>query len=218
METPIDPTSLNHRILEGFARIAVSIRGDDWDRTKHTGLNPTQLAILELLDGRILGMGVRDIATHFGVSQPTATDSINALERKGLVTKRSALNDKRAVNIVLAEKGISLLRDLNQTQGLTPLALDRMTGHDQADLLLLLVKVIRHLQVIGAIPVQRMCVNCRHFAPFAHAGSPEPHHCGYIDAAFGRAAVRVDCRDFYPANPDLQERHWETFDQRSGAA
>jgi len=46
------------------------------------GLNPTQFAILALLEGRKDGLNVKEITARLGVSQPTATDSIAALEKK----------------------------------------------------------------------------------------------------------------------------------------
>lgn len=66
------------------------MRSDDWNRAKTSGLNPTQLSILELLEGRKDGLGGKEIAANLGVSQPTATDSIVALERKGFVARKRA--------------------------------------------------------------------------------------------------------------------------------
>ncbi len=82
METPKNPLSINYRIREGLARMAMIARLDEWNRAKASGVNPTQLAILTLLEGRGSGMGVKDVAAHLGVSQPTATDSILALEKR----------------------------------------------------------------------------------------------------------------------------------------
>ena len=48
------------------------------------GLNPAQDAILRMLLARPLGLRVRVLAGHLGVRQPTVTDSVIALERKGL--------------------------------------------------------------------------------------------------------------------------------------
>lgn len=44
----------------------------------------------------------------------------------------------------------------------------------QADLLSIQVTLIRQLQLVGAIPVQRMCVSCRHFRPHALRARPTP--------------------------------------------
>ncbi|WP_313529578.1 helix-turn-helix domain-containing protein [Shinella sp.] len=75
------------------------MRADEWANANELGLNPTQLSILALLEGRKDGLGVKDIEAHLGVSQPSATDSINALEKKGHVEKRTGPTDARSVFI-----------------------------------------------------------------------------------------------------------------------
>ena len=65
METPKDPHSITERLREGLSRVGMAMRIDDWNRSKATGLNPTQLAFLTLLEGRgVDGLGVREIAAH----------------------------------------------------------------------------------------------------------------------------------------------------------
>ncbi|WP_275790354.1 MarR family winged helix-turn-helix transcriptional regulator [Pararhizobium gei] len=213
METPKTPTSVNHRIREGLARVAMAMRADDWSRAKTSGLNPTQLAILELLEGRKDGLGVKEIAANLGVSQPTATDSIAALERKGFVAKRSAGTDKRGVNVGITSKGLSALEVGNAAASIAEQTVDALAQHEQEDLLITLVKMIRHLQETDAIPIQRMCASCRYFAPFAHPDAAQPHHCNFVDAAFGQRDIRIDCREHETADPALRAATWDVFIQ-----
>jgi DNA-binding MarR family transcriptional regulator len=209
METPKNPTSVNHRIREGLSRVAVALRSDDWNRAKSLGLNPTQLSILDAIEGRDAGMGVREIAIHLAVSQPSATDSINALERKGLIEKRAG-EDRRAVLVGLTEEG---RRVLSQARGDTVAeqAVDALSDQEQEDLLVSLVKMIRQLQEIDAIPIQRMCATCKYFAPFSHTDAARPHHCNFVDAAFGQRDIRIDCRDHETADPASRAATWEVF-------
>ena len=212
MKTPKDPFSISSRIREGLSRLATAMRVDDWDRAKAAGLNPTQLAILTLLEGRgETGLGVKEIAAHLGVSQPTATDSINALERKGYLAKRAGETDRRAVRVVPTADGIAVLQAADAGDGLAERAIDCLDDREQEDLLLTLIKMIRHLQQTDAIPVQRMCVSCRHFAPFAHADAARPHHCHFVDAAFGQRDLRLDCRDHEEADPASRAATREAF-------
>jgi DNA-binding MarR family transcriptional regulator len=212
METPKDPFSISVRIREGLSRLATAMRVDDWDRAKAAGLNPTQLAILTLLEGRREGgLGVKEVAAHLGVSQPTATDSINALERKAYLEKRPEASDRRAVRVVPTAAGLAAVTASDTGDGPAAEALGALDEHEQEALLLSLVKMIRHLQVAEAIPVQRMCVTCRHFSPFAHADTTRPHHCHFVDAAFGQRALRVDCRDHDEADPASRAATWDAF-------
>ena len=211
METPKNPTSVNHRIREGLSRLAVAMRSDDWNRAKLLGLNPTQLSILETLEGRDAGMGVKEIADYIAVSQPSATDSINALERKGLVEKRAG-TDKRAVVVGLTGEGRKALLQGNGKTSAEQ-TVDALCEREQEQLLLSLIKMIRHLQETGAIPIQRMCASCRYFAPFRHADAARPHHCNYVDAAFGQRDIRIDCREHETADPASRAATWEVFQQ-----
>lgn len=213
METPKNPTSINHRIREGLSRLAMAMRTDDWNRAKTSGLNPTQLAILELLGGREDGLGVKEIAANLGVAQPTATDSIAALERKGLVAKQSAAIDKRSVNVGITPRGMLVLEAGRSQHGVAEQTVDALADHEQEDLLITLVKMIRHLQEIDAIPIQRMCANCRYFAPFAHSDAAQPHHCNFVDAAFGQRDIRIDCREHEAADPASRAATWDAFQQ-----
>ena len=212
METPKPPSSIAERLREGLSRVGMAMRIDEWNRAKASGLNPTQLAILTLLDGRGSdGLGVREIAAHLGVSQPTATDSINALERKAYLEKRPEASDRRAVRVVPTAAGLAVLAASDTGDGLAAEALGALDEHEQEALLLTLVKMIRHLQMAEAIPVQRMCVTCRHFVPFAHADAARPHHCHFVDAAFGQRELRVDCRDHDEIDPASRAATWDAF-------
>jgi DNA-binding MarR family transcriptional regulator len=181
------------------------IRVDDWSMARTVGLNPTQLAILSLLAGRDEGgLGVKEIAAHLGVSQPTATDSINALERKAYLEKLPGMNDKRAVRLALTGEGAAALQAARHDEGLAGHAIGALDDEEQEELLASLIKMIRHLQETDAIPLQRMCETCRYFAPFVHPDAARPHHCNFVDAAFGRRELRIDCRDHDQAGPTFQ--------------
>ncbi|MBO9198449.1 winged helix-turn-helix transcriptional regulator [Rhizobium sp. 16-449-1b] len=211
MKTPKNPHSVNFRILEGLSRVAAALRADEWERAKALGLNPTQLAILVLLEGRPHGLGVKMIAAHLGVSQPTATDSINALEKKGHVEKRAGLADGRSVDVHLSVKGAALLSQ--ETAGdLISSAIAALGDAAQEELLVTLITIIRQLQEKNAIPVQRMCVTCRYFDPFAHPQSDKPHHCHFVHAPFGQRELRVDCREHELADPTSRAATWDAFE------
>jgi DNA-binding MarR family transcriptional regulator len=210
METPKNPTSIEHRIREGLDRLAVVIRADDWTRAKSAGINPTQQAILEFLAGKPDGAGLTEIAVYLAVSQPTATDSVAALERKGLVYRRAQEGDRRSVKLFLTELGIDLL-DRTASFGKADIAIDRLDDGEKQELLLTVVKLIKTLQDLDAIPVQRMCASCRYFSPFAHQDGAKPHHCNFVDAAFGQRDIRIDCRDHVTADPPSRAATWDAF-------
>lgn len=100
---------------------------------------------------------------------------------------------------VSARLGIGLA---TTSEAVTTLAAD-----EQTTLLRALMKMIRTLQELGQIPVQRMCVSCTHFRPHVHDGD-QPHHCAFVDAPLGPSALRLYCRDHAAATPERQQVHW----------
>ena len=210
METPKNPHSPRYRIREAMDRLAAVLRADEWTRAKAAGINPTQLAILDLLEARSGGVSVKMIAAHLGVSQPSATDSINALEKKGHIEKRPSTMDGRSVSVHLSPPGKAVLGQ-DTPIDLTGQAIASLDASEQQALLIVLVKMIRSLQENDAIPVQRMCVTCRYFAPFVHADAERPHHCHFVNAPFGQQDLRVDCRDHEQADPTSRAATWARF-------
>lgn len=210
---------LPRRLQDGLQRIAAVLRADEWGVTEGLGLNPTQLHLLTYLAGRGAGgMRVKAIAAHLGVSQPTATDSIAALERKGLIEKRPDPADARAVAVRATAAGRNLVRLAGRAVTLTGQALEGLAEADQAALLVLIVKVIRALQQAGAVPVQRSCVGCAHFRPHVHRDGRRPHHCAFVDAAFGDRDLRLDCHDHALAEVAAEQANWEVFARPPGPA
>lgn len=209
--------SLVDRIGDGLSRVATAMRSEAWTAAEAIGLNPTQLQILTFLVARDRnGMRVKQIAAYLGVSQPTTTDSVNALLRKGLVEKHADPSDARALSVAATLRGEAAVRQAGQLASATEDAIAALSKLEQEDLLMHLVKIIRRLQSAGAIPEQRMCVNCRYFRPHVYDDPKAPHHCAFVDAAFGPAELRVDCGEFEGADAADRDAAWRIFNR--GAA
>lgn len=206
------------RLREGLERLAAVSRTDAWAATAGDRLNPTQAQVLLYLANRNTpGARVKDIAAQLAITQPTATDSITALERKGLVERHADPSDGRAARVRLTSAGMESTATLQAAPSALADALSTLPVTDRAALLRLTIKLIRQLQIAGAIPVQRLCVNCRHFRPNIHADATNPHHCAFVDAAFGDRDLRLDCGDHETAAPALQSANWTAFDKGSAS-
>ncbi len=205
-----DTNAIADRIADGLKRVAAVMRSDEWSAAQAMGVTPTQVQILNVLEGRADGLRVTDIAAHLGVSQPTATDSVNALQRKGYVEKVPGA-DKRAVPVTLTAEGRKALRQAGRAGNATRDALKDLPAAEQEELLLSLVKVINTLQQAGAVPIQRMCVTCKYFEPHRHAGKQGPHHCHFVNAPLRRRELRVDCREHEIADPDTRAATWASL-------
>lgn len=100
-----DEHELADRTLVALSKIGLALRSESWKDTAPRGLNPTQAQVLIVLKRAGAGLRLSDIADRLGVSAPTVSASVAALERKGLVQKRPAAEDARAVDISLTPPG-----------------------------------------------------------------------------------------------------------------
>jgi DNA-binding MarR family transcriptional regulator len=207
---------ITSRLREGLERVGSVLRSERWSATTELGLNPTQANILAFLAGRKTeAIRVKDIAAQLGVSQPTATDSIAALERKELVEKTAAAGDARSVGVKITQQGRKILKAIGMAASATEESLEQLAPDEKAELLLVLMKLIRGLQLKAAIPVQRMCVTCKHFRPNTYSDALKPHHCAFVNAAFGDQHLRLDCNDHETADPTAQAATWSVFNKGS---
>lgn len=206
------PDDLSTRLREGFERIALVLRADLWAAAGQAGLNPTQAQVLGLLAGRPAGLRAREIAAHLGVSPPSVADTLAALERKGLVTRTPDPADARASVVRTTDAGMDAGRAIAAAASQVGAALAVLSPADRADLLLTQVRIIRALQLAGAVPQQRMCVDCRHFRPHAHPGADRPHHCAFVNAPIGDRDLRLDCGEHEAADPAARSETWAAFE------
>lgn len=215
MDTASHSDPILVRLREGFDRIAFVGRADLWAASGDAGLNPTQAQVLALLTGRPAGLRPKEIAAHLAISAASITDTLNALVRKGLVWRAADPADQRAVIIRATPEGVRLGEEIAQAASQVGDALASLPSVAQEALLLTQIALIRQLQTTGAIPVQRMCVSCRHFRPHVHPDAAQPHHCAFVDAAFGSRDLRLDCGEHEVADSVVQHTAWTSLAERS---
>ena len=209
---PLPPDEpLDRRVTIGLAKIGIALKQQAWAEAGGRGLNPTQGQVLALLRANPDGLRLRILAEQLGVTAATTSDSVTALQRKGLVTKEPATGDGRGVVVLLTPAGVSEAAAAAAWPDFLLEAVSELSTAEQAAFLRALVAMIRTLQEKGRIPVARMCVSCRFFRPFQHSDPVHPHHCAFVDAPFGDAELRLDCLDFQPAPADEAAQNWQTF-------
>lgn len=193
--------SIEERVLAGLSRIGIVLKSQAWRDAGPRGLTPTQAQILAVIEGDP-GGGPRigELAARLAVSAATVSDAVRALVRKGLARKEPAADDARAVVVRLTAAGGRAARETASWPDFLTGTVDALTAEEKRVLLRSLVKMIRALQERGQIPVARVCATCSHFRPNAHADPERPHHCAFVDAAFGDAELRLDCPDHRPAD------------------
>jgi DNA-binding MarR family transcriptional regulator len=204
------------RLSEGLAVLALALQHEQRQQFQSSGVSAMQAAILaHLLSHAGNPQRVKDIAMELGVSQPTMTVSINNLVEKGIIKKVPDPADARASHLKLTPEGRKLAREKPLHTENIQAALASLGDKARGELMVLLTATIRALQVSGAIVPQRQCISCRHFRAYVHKNAGEPHHCNFVNAAFGNAALRFQCSDHETAKPADQSANWSVFKSKA---
>ena len=204
-------TPLETRIATGFARINTAMRAKAWSQAAANGLTPTQADILHLLASRNAPLRLSAIAEQLAITPATASDAVAALVSKDLVEKGRAADDGRAIALKLTRTGARLAITVPDWTGFLGAAADTLSKEEQAQLLKMIIKMIRALQERGEIPVNRMCVTCKYFGPNESGDPCNPHYCHFVKAPFGDQHLRLDCPEHEEAEKPVQLRKWATF-------
>jgi DNA-binding MarR family transcriptional regulator len=209
---PLPPDQpLDKRVTIGLAKIGIALKQQAWAEAGGRGLTPTQGQVLALLRANPDGLRLGALAEQLGVTAATTSDSVTALQRKGLVAKESSAGDGRGVVVVLTPTGSREAAAAAAWPDFLLEAVGELSPAEQATFLRALVAMIRTLQEKGRIPIARMCVSCNFFRPFQHDDPVHPHHCAFVDAPFGDAELRLDCPDHRTAPADQAARNWDVF-------
>jgi DNA-binding MarR family transcriptional regulator len=209
---PLPPDEpLAKRVTTGLAKVGIALKQQAWAEAGGRGLTPTQGQALALLRANPGGLRMGALARQLGVTQPTASDSVAALQRKGLVAKAPLAGDGRAVVVRLTPDGVREAAAAAAWPDFLREAVGELSDAEQAAFLRGLVTMIRTLQEKGRIPVARMCVTCRFFRPFRHDDPARPHHCAFVDAPFGDGQLRLDCPDHAAAPAEQAAATWQAF-------
>jgi DNA-binding MarR family transcriptional regulator len=195
----------NAQIAAGLAQLASFLRMSGWRDAAPLGLTPTQGACLSLLESRGPNR-VTALARLLGVTQATASDVIAALERKQFVIRQADPADGRAIQVRLTRQGRALARQMSTPPAPLAKAVGALDDEESAGMRRALSKIILELQEAGAIEPQRLCLTCRFFQPYKHSDAVRPHHCAFVDAAFGDASLRLDCGDHVDAGSSARLR------------
>jgi DNA-binding MarR family transcriptional regulator len=199
------------RIVTALARIGLALRTQAWRAAETSGLTPTQGQILALLRAHSDGMRLGAIATALAVTAQTASSAVATLVAKKLVRKRPDRDDSRALALTLTPEGARGADAAARWPDFLHATIATLSEAEQASFLRALMKIVRGLQIRGQIPVARICVTCRFFRPHVHADPAAPHHCAFVDAAFGDRSLRFDCADHAPAGKQPAAAAWRKF-------
>ena len=123
METATTTLASDLRLSVG--RLARKVR-----QSEPSGLTQSQLSALVTID-QIGRARLRDVAATEGVSAPTATRIVGALEKSGLVARADDADDRRATRVALTPAGKAALRRIRSSRtAFMQRRLERLDAHE----------------------------------------------------------------------------------------
>ncbi len=185
------------KIVAAMDRLARGRRSHRQAIASHHGLTPLQLDLLTTLaDGPPPEPLVGRLARELGVSQPTITDSLGALEHKELVTRDRDDADRRRTAVALTAVGSDLVDRLRAAERELVHRVGALHHSDQEAILEgLLTLIARHVDA-GHIAVARTCMTCHFHQPTPTGG----HRCTLLELDLPPADLRVNCPEHEPAH------------------
>ncbi|MGF6409172.1 MarR family winged helix-turn-helix transcriptional regulator [Paraburkholderia sp. MM5482-R1] len=200
------------RVTHSLLRLSTAMRSQAWEWAEGAGLTPTQGEILVLLMQRKGPMRLGEIARETALTAATTSDAVSTLETKGLVEKRRALDDGRALAVRLTSRGRTAAKRAAQWPDFLSKAVGTLREDEQSVFYRTLLKTIYQLEAQNTIPPHRMCLSCTHFQPSKNP-KKTPHHCALLDLNMLDTDVRLDCSVHETADVATQKKTWKIFAQ-----
>ncbi|WP_029041259.1 MarR family winged helix-turn-helix transcriptional regulator [Cucumibacter marinus] len=164
------------------------------------GLNPAQWAALDYLSrANRFSRNPKSVAAYLEATKGTVSQTVMALERKGLVEKRQSEGDRRGVALEVTDAGRSRVASRRQRQ--LALVLDDLGPEARQGLEAGLAALLEGLIVArDGLPFGQ-CAGCRYFRRhMAGEGTSEgaPHFCGLLREPLSETDATLICAEFAP--------------------
>ncbi len=188
MTEPADLTG-SDKLVAALDRIARALRAHRQTVATAAGVSPLQADVV-----RILGSGtptdptVGLLAAELGLAQPTVSEAVSTLRRKGLVLRSGAADDRRRSVVRLTRRGRDLARELDRADDPFRDCVELLSADDRDQTLGVLLELIAGLLGAGVIEVSRSCPVCRFFDE-----TGERPRCGLLQLELLPGDLRVDC-------------------------
>lgn len=188
------PPDLPGKVVAALDRLSRALRAHRQTVATEARLTPLQADLLRVIaGGSPPPPSAGALAGELGVRQPTVSDSLDALERKGLIRREPSAADRRSSIAVTTRNGRARAGRLSSADEPLRSSVAQLTPVEQEQLLGLLLGLIEVMLDRGVIDVARTCTTCRFFRSDA-----EGQHCALLEIPLRGAELRVDCPEHEP--------------------
>ncbi len=171
-------------------RLANLLRNEMRRAGAEYGLQPVQIEALHYLSicNRYSDtpMGVTE---YLGQTKGTISQTLNVLERKGFLTKKTDAKDKRIIRLRLSQAGRKLLRKAIPSAQLSN-ACKHLGARSQAEISAALLQLLRALQRANGMQSFGVCHTC-HYHRVLDGG----FMCGLTHEPLSAAETQLICRE-----------------------
>jgi DNA-binding MarR family transcriptional regulator len=186
--------TIEERLRGALAKLSLAAREDYRKQAKDEGLSALQAQTLSLL-AREGPIEMGELSMRLGLTPPTVSDSVAALERRGLVRREPLFHDRRRVRAIATPRGKKIGRTFATWPEVFEEGIAGLSREEKEVFFRILVRMILSLLAKGVIEDARMCATCAYFRAHVHGDVDRPHHCALVDVPLGPASLRLDCPD-----------------------
>lgn len=163
------------QLIERLARLVRAAEHEN-------GLNPAQWEALRYIARcNRFSNAPAALAEYLSATKGTVSQTLLALDRKGLVARKTRADDKRSIALELTRDGRAMLAQ-------DPLSvLERreteMTAAARTELVDALSALLKAELAARGHKAFGICRSCRHFRADAHVRAARRHHCALLDVS-----------------------------------
>jgi DNA-binding MarR family transcriptional regulator len=191
---PPGSRDLDTKLVAALERVGQALRFELREHAGRYALTFTQAQILlRLRFEHPRRRRVGALAATLDVRQPTVSDAVAALERKGLVERRPDPADARVTALRPTPRGVEVAERLDAWDERARAEVRGLPDQEKQRALSLMLDLIAALQRAGVVGVARTCPTCRFFRFEARPNASAPHHCALLDLPLGPGDLRLDC-------------------------
>lgn len=186
---------LDAKLVAALDRLGEALAATARRAAEREGLSPVQMRLLlRLAEGPPPDPRVGALAREVGLTDPTVSEAVGALRRKGLVAAEPDAGDRRRRRLAPTAAGRAAAGRLRRWAAPVERALGSL-GPDEGERALgSALAAIDALERAGVLAGTRMCPTCRHLRP-GPPGAAAPWACALLGRPLTARDLRVDCAE-----------------------
>ncbi|WP_300607796.1 MarR family winged helix-turn-helix transcriptional regulator [Trebonia sp.] len=189
--------SLDSKIVAALDRVGDALQVLARRAAGAHDLSPTQMRVLvRLYYGPPPDAVAGELAREFDVADPTMSDALSALARKGLIDRSPDPADRRRHVLGLTAAGRAVAHSVARWTAPAEVASSGLSRSEGEGLLSTLLDLLERMHAAGMLSVARTCTTCGHFERGSAPGAwPARHRCAYYGYPMSTSDLRVDCAE-----------------------